>query len=222
MADAPEAAFSADERFPKYPVTTNEEEVSIGSPSRLSPLEEHNNTLLETQYPTEKSRFTSPLRSQPSQPFLPSPALATTAPVSPWNQTSPPQYAVDTPTTPTRPAQFPTYITPERQDSARAPAAPQIKSIPAVQGGEEGKWRIGLCDCSGDGRLWCDVLWLPCVVAGRTHQRVKGVDPREIGSSSGYVSAALIFLTLSGYSIAARDSLILADASVASALHAAS
>lgn len=173
MADAPEPAFSADERFPKYLATPSEEE--------------QQSTLIYKQsksaFPSEKLSTTTPPPPSPQSSSRPLPCIAT---ASPCNAMSPPQYAVDTPTADRSPASpaasYPVYMTSDRQDTLRHLEAPRL-----VEGVEDGSWRIGLCDCSaeGNGALWCDALGCPCILAGRTHARLKGASTTYW---SGYVS----------------------------------
>ena len=53
--------------------------------------------------------------------------------------------------------------------------------------GEEARWRVGFWECFGDMGLCCEAVWCPCLVGGRTHQRVNGVEERRLRSLSGYV-----------------------------------
>ena len=178
MADAPEPAFSADERFPKYTIVSTDEDQTSPAPSiRRKPA-----------LPSEKPPASTPPPSS-SQPL---PSLVT---VSPWNAVSPPQYAVDTPATERNPASpsesYPVYMAAERRDTAKSLKVPRL-----VEEVEEEKWRVGLCDCSaeGNGRLWCDALGCPCVMAGITHARMKGV---RASYWNGYVREHIFHLLYS-------------------------
>lgn len=187
MADAPEVAFSADERFPKYPLHTDEE----------AP------TSTQTQDPREEKGMDY-LPSDPSNPK----SLPPIAAVSPWNYASPPQYAVDTPATETAPpshanAFAPVAISGGRQDTMDTFEEQRLRSqmtMARFDGGEvEGawragggeKWRVPFWGCFSEKGLCCEAVWCPCLVGGRTHQRVNGVEERRLSSLSGYVCVLL-------------------------------
>ena len=185
MADAPEPVFSAEELYPKYTLSTTEENTS----NPRSP------------YPTEKPA----MRSYPSTADSPSSSannLPSISTASPWNNASPPQYTVDTPVTHTPPASqtnlYPTYMNDAHQDTV-SPLVEQrslemmtMTKSRGMEGGvsaAEESWRVSFWDCcGGDSGLCCDALWVPCVLAGQTHQKVKGLDAgMRVKSLNGYV-----------------------------------
>ncbi|KAL9087136.1 MAG: hypothetical protein Q9165_006787 [Trypethelium subeluteriae] len=208
MADAPIPAFTPDERYPKYPISAAEDE----SPSSIS----------RPQFPSdsEKQPISSFAASNSAISPMSSTDLSTTSKslppistVSPWNYASPPQYAVDTPATesaasglsPPVPSLPPVAMNGGRQDtltptlgrptqSQRDLTAGSFTGEQGREMGADGYWRHSFWEFWGEGSgLCCDVVWCPCVVGGRTHQRLQGVALEGVGSFSGYVRISFFF-----------------------------
>ncbi|KAF2233314.1 PLAC8-domain-containing protein [Viridothelium virens] len=203
MADAPFPAFTPDERFPKYPAFPTEDESPSGTSHPQLPSSDSEKQALSS-LPASNSAISPMTSTDLSTASKSLPPIST---VSPWNYASPPQYAVDTPATepaasaglpPPAPA-FPVAMNGERQDSLLTPTVGQpprsqrgleMGGLVGAEGGEgraDGYWRHSFWEFWGEGSgLCCDVIWCPCVVGGRTHQRWKGVAPERVGSFSGY------------------------------------